>query len=78
MNTVSGFQSALNGITRGVKAFQTNAQIIASQGSTNSPMEAKFTEATIGLKVSENQISASSKVLKAQDEMIGVLLDKLT
>lgn len=83
MNAVSGFQSALTGISRGMNALRDDAQVIATIGVTNSegniksPLDQDVTKAIVDLNVSSRQVEASAKVLKTQDEMVGVLLDKL-
>ena len=77
MSMISGFQSALAGIDRGMNALRQDAHVIASQGALNSPTNQDVTEAIVDLNVSSHQVEASSKVIKAQDEMLGTLLDEM-
>jgi len=87
MNVISGFQSALSGIHKGMNALAKDAQVIASQGATEatsdsplnaaSPLEKDVTSAIVDLKSSTHQVEASAKVIKAQDEMLGSLLDEM-
>ena len=77
MSAISGFQSALTGIHRGMNALRQDAHVIASQGATNSPTDQDVTKAIVDLNISSHQVEASSKVIKAQDEMLGTLLDEL-
>ncbi len=77
MNIVSGFQSALTGINKGMSALQQDAKVIASQGSTDSLADNDVTTAIVDLTASSQQVEASAKVLSAQDKMLGSLLDEM-
>jgi len=77
INSISGFQSALSGINRGMNALRQDAQVIASQGTIDAPSNQKVTEAIVDLKSNSRQVEASAKVIKAQDEMLGALLDEM-
>jgi len=77
MNSVTGFQSALAGIHRGMNALRNDAQVIATQGSSNSLADKDVTKAIVDLQPSKQQVEASAKVISAQDEMLGTLLDEM-
>ena len=77
MNSISGFQSGLAGIQNGMNGLRQDAQVIASQGTTNSPTDQNITAAIVDLNVSSHQVEASAKVIATQDQMIGSLLDEL-
>jgi len=77
MNTISGFQSGLNGMYRGMNALRDNAHVIASQGTTTAAAEKDVNEAIVGLNANSHQVEASAKVIKTQDELLGSLLDEM-
>lgn len=66
---------AITGIQRGLSSAREHAAQIASADSFNSGDPADIVEPMIGLKLDKLQVQASAEVLKAADEMIGVLFD---
>jgi len=77
MSTISGFQSGLTGMHRGMNALKQDAHVIASQGTENASSDKDLTHAIVDLKASTHQVEASAKTIKAQDQMLGTLLDEL-
>lgn len=67
--------SALTGIERGMQGLQKNAAQIASAGTTTSPGE--IAKPLVNNLQSSHQIEASVKVLQAQGDTLGALLDVL-
>ncbi len=77
MSTISGFSSAVTGINRGMDGIRRNAQAIASQGASGSVSDKAVTGALVGLRSNSLQVEASAKVLSAQNDILGTLLDEL-
>ncbi len=77
MNTISGFPNVLAGIHKGINTLQQDAQIIASSGASNSVADKDVTEAIVDLKKSSHQVETSAKVISAQNEMLGTLVDEM-
>jgi hypothetical protein len=67
--------TAMTGIQRGLSSAQNNAARIASADQFNGDSPSGLAEPLIGLKQDSLQVQASTKVLKAVDEMIGSLFD---
>ncbi len=72
--------TALAGIQNGLAKLQKNASQIASAGTTSTSTTAatgasSLVEAVVDLKANVQQVSASMKVLRVSDELIGTLLD---
>jgi hypothetical protein len=67
--------TAMTGIQRGLSSAQNNAAGIASADRFNGDSPSALAEPLIGLKQDRLQVQASTKVLKAVDEMIGSLFD---
>lgn len=68
------FQSAVNGIQKGLSGLERNSAEIASarqQGGEASPLEP-----LLDSRLNQLQLEASVKVLKAADETLGSLLDE--
>lgn len=69
--------SALQGIQRGLQGIRRNAGEIASarqmRGSTSDTVD--LTRALVEMKQASSQTTASVKVLRTADQMIGTLLD---
>ena len=66
---------AITGIQRGLSSAREHGSQIASADSFNTGNPADIVEPMIGLKLDKLQVQASAEVLKAADEMIGVLFD---
>ncbi|MDH3325966.1 MAG: hypothetical protein OEM38_04530 [Gammaproteobacteria bacterium] len=77
MNAISGFQSGLAGIYKGMNALQQDANVIASQGTTTAASSQDVTKAIVGLSANSHQVEASAKVIETQDQMLGSLLDEM-
>jgi len=77
MNSISAYQSGLQGIQRGLNELSRNAADIASarQFSPQTAADTNLTTSLIGLKQSELQVAMSTKVIEAADNTIGTLLD---
>ncbi len=75
MKIDSVLSQAMVGIQRGLSSARENAATIASADSFNSGNPSDAVEAMVGLKLDKLQVQASTEVLKAADEMIGVLFD---
>ena len=75
MNNSISLSSALTGIQQGVNGMQGNASQIASASMMKSENPSTLAESLIDLRANQHQVSASVKVLKAADDMIGTLLD---
>ena len=75
IKSISG--SALQGVQRGLQGVRRSAGEIASarqmRGSTSDTVD--LTRALVEMKQSSYQTSASVKVLRTADQMIGTLLD---
>lgn len=66
---------ALTGIQKGLADMRSSASDIAGISKNNAEGPGGMAESIVDLKVSEQQVSASVKVLKSADDMIGSLLD---
>jgi len=81
MNSISAFQSGLQGIQRGLNELNRHAADIASakqfspQTAADTDLTTDLTTSLIGLKQSELQVAISTKVIEAADNTIGTLLD---
>lgn len=72
--------SALFGINRGLQGLRANAGKIASAANlegAKSPAGQDLARTLVGLQENSRDVQASVKVLKAQDRMLGVLLDEM-
>jgi hypothetical protein len=67
--------TALAGIQNGFDGLQKNASLIASKSTMEGTNTQSLVEAVVDLKVNVQQVSASMKVLKVSDELIGTILD---
>ena len=76
MKIGGALNQAVLGIQRGLNSAQKHASQIASAEQFQSQSPAGLVEPLIGLKMDTFQVSASAKVLKAVDEMIGSLFDE--
>ena len=74
---ISGFQSSLQGIHSGFQGLRNNAQEIASSTIEDSPLRKESTESIVGMISNSHHVEANVKTLKAQDEMLGTLIDEL-
>ena len=86
MSGISAMQSGLAGIQSGMSGLHKNAQTIASQTASqtlntstgiNSTGTKELTDAVIDMKSNQHQVEASAKLISAQDEMLGTLLDEM-
>jgi hypothetical protein len=78
MTTIgSVLQTGVNGITRGIRSADQAASDIAHVGvdSGNDNATIDIADAAVNLKLSEIQVKASAKVVKAADDMLGTILD---
>jgi len=67
--------TALAGIQNGLNKLQKNASEIASASTMDGTNTKSLVEAVVDLKANEQQVSASMKVLKVSDELIGTILN---
>ncbi len=67
--------TALAGIQNGLNDLQKNASQIAGKSTMEGTNTKSLVEAVVDLKANVQQVSASMKVLKVSDELIGTLLD---
>lgn len=75
MSTPITFDSGLTGIRNGLDGLQKTASQIASKEAMQGENPQSLAELMVDLKVNQNQVSASAQVVKANDEMLGTLLD---
>ena len=73
MKINSASDLALAGIRKGLSEMRRNAASIASTEAAEA--DRSPAEALINLKQAAHQVEASSKVIKAEDQMLGSLLD---
>jgi hypothetical protein len=73
MKIASAFNSALQGIRRGMEGQDRNAAQIASAGQMQG--EDSPTQSLVESKVNRLQVEASAKAMRAIDEAIGSLFD---
>ncbi len=73
----SVLQTGINGIQRGVGQANQAASDIAKTGidKSNDNVTTDIAESAVDLKMSEIQVKASAKVVRAADEMLGTILD---
>lgn len=69
------FDSGLTGIRNGLDGLQKTASQIASKETMAGDNPQNLAELMVELKMNQNQVSASAQVVKANDEMLGTLLD---
>ena len=67
--------TALAGIQKGMNDLQKNASEIASKSTMDGENTKPLIESLVDLKANIQQVEASMKVLQADDEVIGTLLD---
>jgi len=67
--------TALAGIQSGLGKLQENAGQIAGASSMDGTNTNSLLESLVDLKANVQQVSASMKVLKASDELMGTILD---
>lgn len=77
MKINSALTQASLGIQRGISSAHGHAMEIAGAGSKEGN-QSSLIESMVGLKQDRLQVQASSKVLKALDDMIGNLFDEKT
>lgn len=73
MTTIPAFQSGLNGINKGLQSLNENAAAIASTDAIESNTD--ITKPLVNMIKDELQVKASTKVLEADNAMIGSILD---
>ena len=72
----SVLQSGLHGIQAGLNGLQKSAQTIATATTDTGPATTKdMAEAVVELRLYEQGVKGSARVVKAADEMMGSLLD---
>lgn len=69
------FDSGLTGIRNGLDGLQKTASQIASKETMAGDNPQNLAELMVELKMNQNQVSASAQVVKANDEMLGTLID---
>ncbi len=67
--------TALAGIQNGLGKLQENASQIASTSGMDGTGTNSLVESLVDLKANVQQVSASMKVLKVSDELMGTILD---
>ena len=76
MNIEGALSQAMTGIQRGLASARDHAGQIASAGQMNSDSPSSLVEPLVGLTQDRLQVSASTQVLKAVDDMLGSLFDE--
>lgn len=76
MKIEGALSQAMTGIQRGLASARNHAGQIASAGQFNNQRPASLVEPLVGLTQDRLQVSASTQVLKAVDEMLGSLFDE--
>ena len=76
MSIGSVLNTGIQGVQAGVRGMEQSAQEIVKAGS-GANATGDFIEPIMDLKLYENSVEASTKVVKAADEMIGTLLDTM-
>ena len=76
MKINSALTQAVTGIQRGLASAQNHAGQIASANQFHEGNPGSLAEPLVGLTQDRLQVSASTEVLKAVDDMIGSLLDE--
>lgn len=72
----SAMSSALSGIQRGFNGLDANAAKVASaSAASGAEPRISLDRAMVGLKQNSHEVAASARVLSAQDDMLGTLLD---
>ena len=74
MGIGSVLNTGIQGIQTGVRGMEQSAQEIVKAGSSDAGA-GDFIEPIMDLKLYENTVEASTKVVKTADEMMGTLLD---
>jgi flagellar hook protein FlgE len=75
MSEISGINSALLGIQRGLAGAKKNAAEIASSEQMDSDSTSDLAKPMVELLENKLQVQASAKVVKTLDETLGSLLD---
>lgn len=75
MTTISGINSAMQGIHRGMEGMRRNAAEIASTDQLQDSNPVAMTEAMVELRANATQVEASAGALKIIEETIGTILD---
>jgi len=75
MKIDAAFSHAITGIQRGLDSARGHAADIAGAGQAGSSTNGSLAEPLVGLIQDRLQVSASTEVLKAVDDMIGSLFD---
>lgn len=76
MSIGSVLNTGIQGVQAGVRGMEQSAQNIVKAGSGENAT-GDFVEPIMDLKLYENTVQASAKVVKTADEMIGTLLDTI-
>jgi len=69
------FSNGLNGIRVGLDGIQKTASQIASKDTMQAEGRYRLAESMVDLKVYTYQVGASAQVVKATEQMLGILLD---
>lgn len=75
MPVINGFNSALNGINKGLYDLHKHASDLASVETMNGEERPPMVESLVGLKQSELQVKSSLEVVQTLDDVLGTLLD---
>ena len=74
-NTISAANLGLQGMQKGMKGIQQNAQQIASSNVEKGAATQDVAQPLVEMKLNKLQVEASAKVVQASSDMIGTLLD---
>ena len=77
MSTISTLNEGLAGIQNGQSLAKEAASSIASTEKATEGHPSSYAEPIVDLIRAENQVEASAKMIKAQDEILGTLLDEM-
>lgn len=78
MSTItSASDSALLGIQRGMQGLERVATEVASAGQSNGTATRSVAEPLVEQIGHQNQVEGSTKIIKAEDETLGKLIDEM-
>lgn len=75
MSNISALNTALSGIQRGMADMQYQASQVARSQHMESQSAKDFADPMVKIKMSEAQVAASARLVRAVDESVGTLLD---
>ena len=76
---IDAMNSGLTGIHRGMQGMQKNAEeiVAATTPTAQNDGAGSIEKPAVEMLANQQQVEASAKVVKAQDDMIGTLLDEM-